>query len=56
MRILLLRHYPPVEGPSMRAFADQISSGLQSLGHKVEEITAPVLISRLLSRNHSAAK
>ena len=56
MRILLLRHYPPVEGPSMRAFADQISSGLQSLGHKVEEITAPVLISRLLSRNHPAAK
>ncbi|WP_413404226.1 glycosyltransferase [Synechococcus sp. MIT S9510] len=40
----------------MRAFADQITFGLQSLGHKVEEITAPVLISRLLSRNHPAAK
>lgn len=56
MQILLLRHYPPVEGPSMRAFADQIAAGLRRRGYRVQELTAPVLLGRLLPRSHSAAK
>jgi glycosyltransferase involved in cell wall biosynthesis len=56
MQILLLRHYPPVEGPSMRAFADQIALGLRRRGFRVRELTAPVLLGRLLPRPHAAAK
>jgi len=56
MQILLLRHYPPVEGPSMRAFADQMALGLRRRGHRVQELTAPVLLGRLLQRSHPAAK
>lgn len=56
MRIVLLRHYPPVEGPSMRAFADQIAAGLRGRGYRVQELTAPFLLGRLLPRAHSAAK
>jgi glycosyltransferase involved in cell wall biosynthesis len=56
MNILLLRHYPLVEGPSMRTFADQIAVGLRSRGHLVQELTAPVLFGRLLGRSNSAAK
>lgn len=56
MQILLLRHYPPVEGPSMRAFADQIAAGLRSRGHMVQELTAPPFLGRLLPRSHTAAK
>jgi glycosyltransferase involved in cell wall biosynthesis len=56
MRILLLRHYPPVEGPSMRAFADQIAAGLRRRGYRVQELTAPVLLGRLFPRSHAAAK
>lgn len=56
MQILLLRHYPLSEGPSMRAFADQIASGLRSRGHIVRELTAPVLFSSLALRNPSLAK
>ena len=56
LQILLLRHYPPVEGPSMRSFADQIASGLRGRGHTVRELTAPVLFGRLLSRFKLGAK
>jgi|694.fasta_scaffold12338_12 glycosyltransferase involved in cell wall biosynthesis len=56
MHILLLRHYPRAEGPSMRAFADQIAAGLRGRGHIVQEETAPVLLGGLLPRNHPAAK
>ena len=56
MRILLLRHYPPIEGPSMRAYADQIAAGLRGRGYWVQELTAPVLLGRLLSPSHAAAK
>jgi glycosyltransferase involved in cell wall biosynthesis len=56
MRILLLRHYPLVEGPSMRAVADQISSGLRGRGYKVQEFTAPVLLGGLLPRSKVATK
>ena len=56
MHVLLLRHYPLVEGPSMRTFADQIAVGLRSRGHRVQELTAPVLFGRLLSRSSLAAK
>ena len=53
MHILLLRHYPLVEGPSMRGFADLIAVGLRSRGHLVQELTAPVLLARL-SLGHGA--
>jgi glycosyltransferase involved in cell wall biosynthesis len=56
MQILLLRHYPPAEGPSMRTFADQIAAGLRGRGHRVQELTAPVLLGRLLPRSHPGAK
>jgi glycosyltransferase involved in cell wall biosynthesis len=56
MRILLLRHYTLSEGPSMRIFADQISTGLRGRGYRVQEFTAPVLLGRLLPRTHAAAK
>jgi glycosyltransferase involved in cell wall biosynthesis len=56
MQILLLRHYPPVEGPSMRAFADQIVSGLRRRGHRVQELTSPVFLGRLLPRSQPGAK
>jgi glycosyltransferase involved in cell wall biosynthesis len=56
MHILLLRHYPPVEGPSMRSYADQIAQGLQSRGHTVHQLTAPIFLSRLLPRHHPWAK
>lgn len=56
MRILLLRHYPPAEGPSMRAVADQIGSGLRGRGYKVQDLTAPVFFGGLLPRSHPIAK
>ena len=56
LQILLLRHYPPVEGLSMRAFADQIASGLRRRGPRVQELTAPVLLGRLLPRCQLGAK
>lgn len=56
MHILLLRHYPLVEGPSMRTFAEQIAVGLRSRGHRVEELTAPVLLGRLRALPSLAAK
>lgn len=56
MRILLLRHYPPLEGPSMRLFANQIAAGLRGRGYMVEELTAPVFFGRFLPRSVSAAK
>jgi glycosyltransferase involved in cell wall biosynthesis len=56
MQILLLRHYSPVEGPSMRTFADQIAAGLRGRGHRVQELTAPVLLGRLLPRSQPGAK
>jgi glycosyltransferase involved in cell wall biosynthesis len=56
MHILLLRHYPPVEGPSMRAFADLIAAGLRGRGFRVKELTAPVFLGRLFPRFHPAAK
>lgn len=40
----------------MRAFADQIASGLRRRGHRVHELTAPVLLGRLLPRSHPGAK
>jgi glycosyltransferase involved in cell wall biosynthesis len=40
----------------MRQFADQIACGLRDRGHRVDEITAPVIMSRLLPRTHPAAK
>ena len=56
MHILLLRHYPLSEGPSMRAFADQIAIGLRARGHQVQELTAPVLLARLARRHSSLSK
>ena len=56
MRILLLRHYPPLEGPSMRAFADQIAAGLRGRGYRVQEITAPIVLGRILPTSHVVAK
>jgi glycosyltransferase involved in cell wall biosynthesis len=47
VEICLLRHYPLVEGPSMRSFADQLVGGLRSRGHRVYEFTAPVVMARL---------
>jgi len=40
----------------MRAFADQIASGLRRRGHRVKELTAPVLLGRVLPRSHPGAK
>lgn len=56
MQILLLRHYPLVEGPSMRAYAEGITSGLAARGHKVLVLTAPVLFGGLLPVRHPLAK
>lgn len=56
MHILLLRHYPLLEGPSMRSYADQIVSGLRSRGHTVQQLTAPVLLGSLLPSGHAVAK
>jgi glycosyltransferase involved in cell wall biosynthesis len=56
MKILLLRHYPLVEGPSMRSYADQIASSLRSRGHQVFQITAPVVFGKLLPKGHPIAK
>ncbi|QPN59121.1 glycosyltransferase [Synechococcus sp. CBW1002] len=56
MLILLLRHYPLVEGPSMRAFADQIASGLRARGHTVQELTAPVRLARLARHQSTLGK
>ena len=56
MHILLLRHYPLSEGPSMRAFAEQIAAGLRNRGHTVQECTAPVRLARLAGRYQPVAK
>ena len=56
MNILLLRHYPPVEGRSMRSFADEIAAGMRSRGHSVRELTAPMFLGRVLPPSHRAAK
>lgn len=56
MHILLLRHYPLSEGPSMRAFADQIATGLRGRGHWVRELTAPVLLARLVAGHRGLRK
>ena len=56
MHILLLRHYPLVEGNSMRRYADQISIGLQQRGHVVEELTAPVVFGSLAPSFNSFTK
>jgi glycosyltransferase involved in cell wall biosynthesis len=56
MHILLFRHYPLVEGPSMRAFAEQIASGLRARGHTVKELTAPVRLARLARRHSTLGK
>jgi glycosyltransferase involved in cell wall biosynthesis len=56
MQILLLRHYPLAEGPSMRTYAEQISTGLRSRGHSVHELTAPVCCGLLLHSRHPLAK
>jgi glycosyltransferase involved in cell wall biosynthesis len=56
MKILLLRHYPPLEGPSMRSFVDQIAAGLRGRGYQLQELTAPVLLVRLLPPSHPASK
>ena len=56
MHILLLRHYPLVEGPSMRAFAEQIADGLRSRGHTLQQLTAPVRLGRLAGRHRVLAK
>ena len=56
MEILLFRHYPLVEGSSMRSFALQIATGLRARGHHVREITAPLLLGRLARRQSFLAK
>ena len=56
MQILLLRHYPLVEGPSMRSFADQISEGLRRRGYLLNELTAPIFFGRLCSSHHPFSK
>jgi len=40
----------------MRAFADQIASGLRSRGHTVQELTAPVRMGRLARRHGTLGK
>jgi len=40
----------------MRAFADQIAAGLRGRGYRVQEITAPVLLGRILPTSHVVAK
>jgi glycosyltransferase involved in cell wall biosynthesis len=56
VHILLLRHYPLVEGPSMGAFASQIAAGLRARGHTVDVFTAPVRLGRLAHRQRALAK
>ena len=56
MQIFLLRHYPLVEGPSMRTYAEALASGLAARGHKVRALTAPVLFGGLFPLRHPLAK
>ena len=50
MKIILFRHYPLTEGPSMKNFADQIVSNMRKRGHQVREVTAPVVFGRISDR------
>lgn len=56
MRILLLRHYPLLEGSSMRSFSDQVSAGLRDKGHFVRELTASVCLARLAGSHRGLRK
>lgn len=56
LEFLVLRHYPLVEGPSMRSFADLIITGLRSRGYSVCSLTAPVLFGRFFTRNIYVSK
>jgi glycosyltransferase involved in cell wall biosynthesis len=56
VNILIFRHYPLVEGPSMRSFALQITRGLRVRGHWVREITAPVVFGGLFPRRSGISK
>jgi glycosyltransferase involved in cell wall biosynthesis len=56
MKILILRHYPMTEGPSMKAFADQLVYGLMARGHSVAQLTAPTIFGRLLHKSHPLSK
>ena len=47
MQILILRHYPLVEGSSMRRYANNLRDGLRQRGYLVEDLTAPVLLGRI---------
>jgi glycosyltransferase involved in cell wall biosynthesis len=56
LNLLLIRHYPLSEGPSMRSFADQIVSGLQSRGHTVHQLTSRVVLGRLFPYSRLISK
>lgn len=56
LQVLLLVHYPPSAGASMRCFAGLLAAGLRGRGHQVECCTAPVLLSRLAPAASVAAK
>lgn len=40
----------------MKAYASQIAASMRARGHRVHELTSPVLLGRLLSSKHAAAK
>ena len=56
MRILLIRHYKLIEGPSMRSFANKIAHGMRQRGYVVREITAPVVFGRLFGKENGCVK
>lgn len=54
--LVLLGHYPPVEGRSMAHYRRQVAAGLQERGHRVQCLTAPVLLGRLARPRTAWAK
>lgn len=56
LMLVLLGHYPPMEGRSMALYRQQVEEGLRERGHAVRALTAPVLLGRLGAAGSGAAK
>jgi glycosyltransferase involved in cell wall biosynthesis len=54
--VVLLGHYRPVEGRSMAGYRQLVEQGLRQRGYWVKSITAPRLLSRLVSTESRATK
>ena len=56
LKILLLRHYPPVECYSMESFSLKIANGLRSRGYSVDEFICPVVFGRKILKSKLVTK